>query len=391
MTWSSRARLVALVGGAVAVAYVLGVVTGIVGSGGLPQPAPDAAASSASSVVDEARRLIESSAAEPVSTADLTAAAIAAMVRASGDGWGRYIPPADEGAFEDGIAGSYSGIGAWLTESPKGAVSITAIGADSPASAAGLARHDEVVAVDGQSIVGESATHVADLLRGEPGSVAEVSVRRDNVIRTFTVRRSQTEAVSVVTTRPAAGIAAFAIPAFTRGVGGDLREALARTPAPIGGIILDLRGNGGGLLAEAVEVASIFLSGGPVVSYTTRDEGDHVLEALGDGDTTTPLVVLVDGSTASAAEVVAAALQDRGRAVIVGSQTFGKGTVQAHYHLSDGSILELTVARYVTPAGRMIDGVGVTPDIDVSAAGVQAQTRALEVLRGLLASAGDQG
>lgn len=396
MPWSARARVIALVGGAVVLAYVLGIVTGVVGSGGLggtgSAGAPRGATESpATSVVDEALSLIESAAANQVSSPDLTAAAIAAMVRVTGDGWGRYIPPHDEAAFERGIDGTYSGIGAWLASTPQGTVSITAIGADSPASAAGLARHDEVLSVDGRSTTGESATHVADLLRGEPGTLAEVSVRRGSAIRTFTVRRSQTATVSVVSSRPAPGILTLAIPSFTRGVGRDVRAAIAQAEAPVDGIILDLRGNGGGLLAEAVEVASAFLDGGPVVSYSTRDEGDHVLAALGQGDMRTPLVVRVDGSTASAAEVVAAALQDRGRAVIIGTQTFGKGTVQAHYHLSDGGILELTVARYVTPAGRVIDGIGVTPDIAAPGDDAQARSRAVEVLRGLVASAGDKG
>jgi carboxyl-terminal processing protease len=376
------------VGGAVAVAYVLGVLTGMVGSGPV---LPGATASSVTSVVDEARTLIETTAVNPATSADLTAAAIAAMVRKTGDGWGRYIPPGETAAFEDGIDGRYSGIGAWLASTPDGGVSITAIAAGSPASEAGLARHDEVVAVDGRTIEGASATRVADLLRGEPGTIADVSVRRGTSIRTFSIQRGETGAVAVVVTRPAPGIASFAIRAFTRGVGRQLREAIASAATPVDGIILDLRGNGGGLLAEAVDVASVFLDGGRVVSYATRDEGDHILDALGEGDVRTPLVVLVDGSTASAAEVVAAALQDRGRAAIVGAQTFGKGTVQAHYHLSDGGLLELTVARYVTPAGRVIDGLGVTPDIAVSTTGAQAQARALEVLRGLSASVGDQG
>jgi carboxyl-terminal processing protease len=155
-----------------------------------------------------------------------------------------------------------------------------------------------------------------------------------------------------------------------------------------GGVVLDLRGNPGGLLDEAVEVASVFLDGGPVVSYEQRNAPDHVLNAVGDGDTTTPLVVLVDGGTASAAEVVAAALQDRNRAVVVGSRTYGKGSVQEPIELPDGSAIEFTIGRYLTPTGRVIDGRGIEPDvlIDVASEPEIAEQRALEVLRGLTAA-----
>jgi carboxyl-terminal processing protease len=184
------------------------------------------------------------------------------------------------------------------------------------------------------------------------------------------------------------------VAAFTRGVGRWVRNqvALARERR-VNGLVLDLRDDPGGLLDEAVETASAFLSGGPVVSYQQRGSSPRVLEALGHGDTGMPLVVLVDGGTASAAEIVAAALQDRGRAVLLGSRTFGKGSVQAPSRLSDGSALELTVGHYLTPSGRSLDGVGVEPDVLVppgSSDDVFDQ-RAVEVLSGLTADAGSSG
>jgi hypothetical protein len=184
------------------------------------------------------------------------------------------------------------------------------------------------------------------------------------------------------------------LPSFTRGTGRGVRAALTRLHTRRAtGVILDLRGNPGGLLDEAVETASAFLDGGTVVSYTRRSGAPVVLDALGKGDVTTPLVVLVDGGTASAAEVLAGALQDRGRAVLVGSRTFGKGTVQEPRALTDGSALELTVARYATPSGRSLDGVGLAPDIDIAAGSAPdaAVRRALEVLSGLVADSSGGG
>jgi carboxyl-terminal processing protease len=159
------------------------------------------------------------------------------------------------------------------------------------------------------------------------------------------------------------------------------------------GIVLDLRDDPGGLLTEAVATASAFLAGGPVVSYVRRGSAPKILDATGKGDTSIPLVVLVNGGTASAAEIVAGALQDRGRAVIVGSQTFGKGSVQAPNQLSDGSAIELTVGHYLTPSGRSLDGVGITPDVLVGAGTPDSviYQQAVEVLSGLTADGGSSG
>jgi carboxyl-terminal processing protease len=223
-----------------------------------------------------------------------------------------------------------------------------------------------------------------------------LTLLRNDVPTDVTVTRSVLEASDVTVEHLAGGVMRIDIRSFTRGVGRSVRDAMSSDPAShSGGVILDLRGNPGGLLDEAVEVASAFLDGGAVVSYEQRDAPDHTLYAIGNGDTETPVVVLVDGGTASAAEVVAAALQDRSRAVIVGSRTYGKGSVQEPSVLPDGSAIEFTIGRYITPAGRVIDGRGIEPDVlvDPMEAPEVAEQRALEVLRGLTAAlpVSDQG
>ena len=186
------------------------------------------------------------------------------------------------------------------------------------------------------------------------------------------------------------------VSSFTRGVGRHVRQAVLAGPSRhSGGIVLDLRENPGGLLSEAVATASVFLDGGKVVSYEHRGSngGDRrVFRARGEADTTTPLAVLVDGGSASAAEVVAGALQDRGRAVIVGSRTLGKGTVQRTYRLGDGSALKLTVGHYYTPSGRSIGDRGITPDVyvDPDRPSRAAMRRAQQVLAGLVAMVSGQ-
>jgi carboxyl-terminal processing protease len=227
-------------------------------------------------------------------------------------------------------------------------------------------------------------------MHGAAGTEVSVAVRRAGEIKTLRLRRADLVSTDVSSDVVEGQVGRVRVAAFTRGVGREVRAALDRLRAKkVTGVVLDLRGNPGGLLDEGVQVASAFLDKGDVVSYRGRGVEAKTYGVTGRGDTSVPLVVLVDAGTASAAEVVAGALQDRNRALVVGGRTYGKGSVQQPLVLSDGSAVEITVARYYTPSGRSVDGVGITPDVDLPA-GYDARAalqRAVEVLSGTVASA----
>jgi carboxyl-terminal processing protease len=292
------------------------------------------------------------------------------------------------------LSGSYTGVGVWVHRATDGSLRVISVQPQSPASRAGLRAGDVLVSVAGQPVVGRSVADVVSQLRGDEGSSVSVQFRRGVSLITARLKRAQVQDDDVSANMITPTIERLRIAAFTRGVGRWVRDQVARArDRHLAGLVLDLRDDPGGLLDEAVETASAFLDGGPVVSYQQRNSAPQALNALGQGDTGIPLVVLVDGGTASAAEIVAAALQDRGRAVLLGSRTFGKGSVQAPSRLSDGSALELTVGHYLTPSGRSIDGVGVEPDVEVpvDASALVFDQRAIEVLSGLTADAGSSG
>jgi carboxyl-terminal processing protease len=277
-------------------------------------------------------------------------------------------------------------VGVWIRADPDGSMLVASVQPSSPAASAGLRAGDRLVSVAGHSVSGESVAEVTGELRGADGTSVVLGYRRGTDSRTVTVRREQMAASDVVVDRLSHGVLRVKVAAFSRGVGAQVRAALQNDPtAHVGGVLLDLRGDPGGLVDEAVQVAGAFLDGGPVVTYQQRGSGSHTLDATVGGDTTTPLVVLVDGGTASAAEIVAGALQDRDRAVVIGARTFGKGSVQKPSTLADGSALELTVGRYLTPGGRAIDGIGIDPDVAVGADASPSSVdrRALQVLAGL--------
>ncbi len=377
-------RVAALVG-VVAVAFVGGVVTGVVGS---DEPT---AARQRPGVIDEAADRIASKAARPVEREALERAAVEGMLRALGDRWSTYYGRSEFTSFQSALEGHWSGVGLWLRGATAGGVEVGSVQPGSPAERAGLLAGDVVLRVGGTDVATADVPTVADLLRGTPGSRVVVAVRRGAATRTVTLARASFTSADVTVERLAGGISRIAVTAFTRGVGRDVAAAMAtETARRPRGVVLDLRDDPGGLLDEAVSVASVFLDGGPVVSYERRGAKPRTLDAFEGGDTTTPLVVLVNPSTASAAEVVAGALQDRNRAVVVGTRTYGKGSVQEPSTLSDGSALELTVGRYLTPSGRSLDGVGIEPDVLVppGAAPEVAERRAIDVLTGLVAALG---
>lgn len=332
-----------------------------------------------SPLLDQAADEIARDGLHPVSRDVLDAAAIRAMLAAADDQWGSW------GEGQPG--GSYAGVGLLLRR-VGGQLRVSQVAAGGPADLSGVQVGDVLEAVDGRPAAALSVVEAAAALRGRVGSHVSLRLDRKGVLRTLTVTRAVVPAVGVTSTMLPQHVGRIVVPAFSKGTGREVRDAARALVAQHAtGLVLDLRGDPGGLLSEAVETASAFLDGGQVVTYARRDEEPQHLDAAGSGDTRTPLVVLVDGGTASAAEVVAGALQDRGRAVVVGTRTFGKGTVQEPHRLPDGSSLALTVARYSLPSGRSVEGVGIEPDIQVDGEDA-ALSRAVEVLAGLLADSG---
>ena len=348
---------------------------------------------SSTSILDEALNKILNNTANETDQDSLQRAAIEGMLRSLGDKWSQYLPETESTSFENSIEGQYSGIGVWLRSDESGLVGIAGVVPTSPAEFANLQEGDLIQSVDGQTTKNQSLATVAKLLSGKPNTTAILSVNRSAETLTFSVKRTDLRSNPVQLKELANGIVLISISEFSRGAARSMRSALAASGAERSGVILDLRGNPGGLLVEATDVAGAFLNGGTVVEFYKPGKSPEVFNAIGDGDSKTPLVVLIDGGTASAAEIVAAALQDRNRAVIVGERTFGKAAVQDLTELSNGAAIELTIGYYLTPSGKRLEGQGLDPDILVSSNEPKsvAETRALQVLKGLVASAGERG
>ncbi|MFD8308068.1 S41 family peptidase [Streptomyces sp. NPDC059690] len=308
-------------------------------------------------------------------------------VSRSGDRWGAVYSQGEYEEFQEALDGRYTGVGLWARRERDGRIEVTNVASGSPAADAGIHKGDRLRTVDGRDVDGQPVTEVVSLLRGDAtdapaGTAVRLGLERGTRAWTQTLRRARLSTDSVTVRTLPGGITVIKIAAFTKGSGDLVRTAVRRAAADTG-VILDLRGNSGGLVTEAVTTASAFLDGGLVATYDVDGE-QRVLHADAGGDTTRPLVALVDGGTMSAAEMLTGALQDRGRAVVVGSRTFGKGSVQMPSRLPGGSVAELTVGHYRTPSGRSVDGHGITPDLEVDRAdGPLAVQRAQTVLSGL--------
>ena len=348
---------------------------------------------SSTSILDEALNKILDNTATETDKDSLQRAAIEGMLRSLGDKWSQYLPESESTSFENAVEGQYSGIGVWLRSDESGLVGIAGVVPTSPAEFANLQEGDLIQSVDGETTQDKSLDTVAKLLSGKPNTTAILSVNRSEEILTFSVKRTELRSNPVQLKKLKNEIVLISISEFTRGTARSMRSALAASGAERSGVILDLRGNPGGLLVEATDVAGAFLNGGTVVEFFMPGKSPEIFNAIGDGDSKTPLVVLIDRGTASAAEIVAAALQDRNRAVIVGERTFGKAAVQDLTELSNGAAIELTIGYYLTPNGKRLEGQGLDPDILVSPNESKsvAETRALQVLLGLVASSGVRG
>ncbi|MGW7369417.1 S41 family peptidase [Streptomyces sp. NPDC054841] len=356
--------------------------TDLLPRGGDELPPPRAGAAAATVDRDEVAR----AAAEAIADGKSGAKAAEDVVSRSGDRWGAVYDKGEYEEFARALDGAYTGVGLWARRGTDGRVEVARVQRGGPADRAGIRTGDQLRTIDGAAIDGRPVSEVVALLRGDgkaarAGSSVVLGLQRGERAWTETLRRARLATEAVTVRRIGGGTAdavMIKVAAFTKGTGERVREAVRDAPAGAG-VLLDLRGNSGGLVSEAVTAASAFLDGGLVATYEVRGE-QKALYAVPGGDTERPVVALVDGGTMSAAELVTGALQDRGRAVTVGSRTFGKGSVQMPERLPDGSVAELTVGHYRTPAGHDVDGRGITPDLAV---GERAEERAQTVLSGL--------
>ncbi|MBK6688892.1 MAG: S41 family peptidase [Deltaproteobacteria bacterium] len=276
-----------------------------------------------------------------------------------------FMDPEQFAAIRSEAQGEFGGIGVELVRQKDRLVVVERY-PGSPAERQGIQLGDVVISVGGQPTEGSSLAEVVRRIKGPPGTTVVLVVERaaDHRVEELTVVRERIRMITV-DGRWEGGFAYLKIKSFTERTSHDMARALEALKAerPIPGLILDLRDNPGGLLDEAVRVADIWLQSGVIVSTEGRNRpADVELAHPKDTEPEYPLVVLVNGGTASASEIVAGALQDHHRAVILGTQTFGKGSVQTVIELEDHSALKLTVARYFTPQHRSIQGTGITPD-----------------------------
>jgi carboxyl-terminal processing protease len=342
--------------------------------GGLPGPIQDTLAGGKDArLMREAIDTIHDSYYRDVPRATLVDRGLAGAVQSLHDPFSHYFDPRTYASFQHLTNPSFSGIGVTVRGDPQG-LAIESVIAGSPAAKAGLRPGDVIVAVAGRPLRGRSLDDAVRLIKGRTGTKVTLTVQRDgrrSVHRIERVRVTQPVVASKVVTFRGRRYGEIVYASFTAQSSGQVRVAVDQLLAKhVGGLVLDLRGNGGGLLDEAVAVASIFIRDGTIVSTDGRVLPRHVYTATGGAiRASMPLVVLVDRGTASAAEIVTGALRDRHRAKVVGTRTFGKGVFQEVHELPNGGALDLTVGQYFLPNGENIggrgvaEGKGIAPDV----------------------------
>ena len=320
-------------------------------------------------------------------------ASLKAIVRALHDRFSHYFTPKETKLFRESVNGEFSGVGMTVHEHKRGLL-VVGVFKKTPAQRAGIRAGDLITQVNGASIAGEPSDLSTAKIKGKPGTFVRLTiVTPSHKTRTLRVQRARIAipvADGKLVTRAGTKLGVVRLASFTSGAHGAVREQVDRLLRHgARGIVLDLRGNGGGLLQEAVLVASVFIEDGPIVSTKGRTKPTRRFDAEGTAiPARVPVVVLVDKNSASASEIVTGALRDRRRATVVGQRTFGKGVFQEVEPLSNGGALDLTVGSYYLPSGVNISNKGIEPQVKARDNPRTPRDEALPVaLRVLLANA----
>lgn len=301
--------------------------------------------------------------------AEVTYSAINGSLALLNDDFTRFIPPELAERTREQLEGSFEGIGAFVDLNEEGYLVIIRPIEGQPADLAGIQSGDVITQIDGDSVLGKTLDEIIAEVKGPKGTEVKLTIRRDTIVESFdlTIIRDLIEIMIVESEFLDNDIAYVRLTSFSSSaeeqLSAALNELLAQDPKAL---IFDLRDNPGGFLNQSVAVADLFLKDGIVLFERNQGGVEQVFES-DDGDIgeQVPLVVLVNSGSASASEIVAGAIQDQGRGMLIGESTFGKGSVQQTHVLSDGSELRVTIARWYTPGNLSIDEQGITPDINV--------------------------
>jgi carboxyl-terminal processing protease len=361
----------------------------------MPPPLRDVFVDEAAGLTAEASELIEDNYYREVSPAQLTDASLQGMVRdlrrRYGDRFSEYFSAEMLARFNEEIEGRFSGIGLSVSEAKDG-LRVASVFKGSPAERAGIEVGETIVSVDGRSIAGLDSNAATELIKGPEGTEVTVGVRARHGGKTRQERLIRAQiSVPVVSsalqTVDGEKLGYVRLTSFSEGAHAALYEAVKRVQKRgAEGLVLDLRGNGGGLLEEAVLTASVFLpEGETVVTTDSRTQGHADYETKGGNLPALPIAVLIDGGTASAAEILTAALADDAGAEVVGTRSYGKGVFQQEVDLSNGGALKLTVGEYFTPDGTNLAGKGIQPDVAASDVPATPRDEARERALGVLA------
>ncbi len=325
---------------------------------------------------------------------DKTAAyeAVREMLKKLEDPYTRFMDPEEFKNMQIDTSGELTGVGIQITkdENQDHIVVVSPI-EDTPAFKAGVLAKDVIVKIDGKDTKGMEVEDAVKLIRGEPGSTVTLTVLRGKEQIDYPLKRERIELHPVkarVESTPAGDIGYIRLTQFSAQASEEMRDALNEIePKNVKGYILDLRSNPGGLLYSSIDIARMWINDGRIVSTVNRVGSDEIYRANNRALTNKPLVVLIDGGSASASEILSGALQDNKRAVLVGTKTFGKGLVQSVRPLGDGSGLAVTIAKYLTPDGRDINKHGIDPDIVIELS--EDDRKALQQERNKIGTFGD--
>ena len=295
--------------------------------------------------------------------------AINQMLEKLNDPYTRFMEPEEFKNLQIDTSGELTGVGIQIAlDEETDYIQVVSPIEDTPAYEAGILARDLIIAIDGQSTQGMELNEAVKLIRGKPGSEVTLTIQRQNREVDYEITRARIEVHPVRSrlheTSPGEAVGYIRLNQFSSNAPEEMRAAIKEMQdQKVEGYVLDLRSNPGGLLYASVEIARMWLEEGKIVSTVDRQGEVERQKAKGNALTNKPLVILVDGGSASASEILSGALQDHNRAVVVGTQTFGKGLVQSVRGLGDGSGIAVTVAKYLTPDGRDINKEGIKPDV----------------------------